>query len=81
MKTKMYRFEAVKKDGNVLISDGEVYANEAKYVITAESEQRALELIEQEGENPDDYTLNEIGVAKDQLGRYYPESIRDARIK
>lgn len=80
MKTKMYRFEAVEKDGNVLISVGETYANEAKYVITAESEQRALEILEENGENPGYFYLNEIGAAKDQLGRYYPESIRDARI-
>lgn len=80
MKTKMYRFEALQKNGNYITDGEKTIAREARFVVIAESEERAFELIEQEGEDPDDYTLNEIGAAKDQLGRYYPESIRDARI-
>lgn len=80
MKTKMYRFEATVKNGNYITDGEKTIAREARFVIVAESEERAFELIEQEGEDSGNFTLNEIGAAKDQLGRYYPESIRDARI-
>ncbi len=80
MKTKMYRFEAIQENGNYITDGEKTIAREARFVIVAESEGRAAELIEQEGEDPDNYTLNEIGAAKDELGRYFPESIRDARI-
>lgn len=82
--TKMKRFEAIYTDNNknnhLTNKDGEVFATEVRFDIIAESEERALELIEQEGENPDDFELEQVSGVKDQMGRYFPESIRDARI-
>jgi hypothetical protein len=79
----MKRFEAIYtdkiKNNHITIND-EVFATEVRFDIIAESEERALELIESEGENSDDFTLEQISGVKDQMGRYFPESIRDARI-
>jgi hypothetical protein len=79
----MKRFEAIYTDNNKnnhLTKDDEVFAVEVRFVIIAKSKERALELIEQEGENPEDFELEQVsGGVKDQLGRYFPESIRDAR--
>lgn len=79
----MKRFEAIYKNDNKnnhLINNGEVYATEVRFDIIAKSEERALELIEEEGEDPRDFELDEVSGVKDQMGRYFPESIRDARI-
>ena len=84
MKTKMYRFDAFykndQKNNHILDANGNVAATEVRFDIIAESEERALELIEQEGEDPDDFRLEMTIVAKDQMGRYFPERIRDARV-
>jgi hypothetical protein len=80
----MKRFEATYKDNgknnHILDEKGSVWATEVRFDIIAESEKRALELIEQEGENPNDFELSEISGVKDQMGRFFSESIRDARI-
>jgi hypothetical protein len=79
----MKRFEAFyKKDSknNHMLQDGKIAATEVRFDIIAESEERALELIEQEGENPEDFELEQVSGVKDQMGRYFPESIKDARI-
>lgn len=80
----MYRFEAFYKDGSMsnymIDSDGGVYAIEARFNIIADSEERALELIEEQGEKPEDYYLVKSDCPKDQLGRYFQERIIDARI-
>lgn len=74
----MKKFEALpveKKEANKLITnDGPAY--EVAYVIIANDEDRARELLEIEGEDPDNFTLSSVPGVKDQLGRYYPESIR-----
>ncbi len=84
MKAKMYRFVAFykheEKNNHMLDANGSVVATEVRFDIIAESEERALELIEQEGEDPDDFRLEITIGAKDQMGRYFPERIRDARI-
>lgn len=80
----MKRFEAFYKkeenNGHLLDSNGELYATEVRFDIIARDEQRALELIDQEGEDSDKFYLEETSGVKDQMGRYFPESIRDARI-
>jgi hypothetical protein len=63
-----------------MLSDGKIYATEVRFDIVAESKERALDLIEKEGENPDDFDVEETSGVKDQMGRYFPESIKDARI-
>jgi hypothetical protein len=79
----MKRFDAIYKDdtkNNHMLKDGEIHATEVRFDIMAESKERALELIEKEGENPDLFELDETSGVKDQRGRYFPENIRDARI-
>lgn len=83
MKRIMKRFDAVYKDdkkNNHIIRNEEIYATEVRFDIMAESEERARELIESEGEDPDDFDLEEAFGVKDQMGRYFKENIRDARI-
>ena len=73
----MKRFEAFKKDQNSrnqLIMTNEV-AVEVTFDIIAETEDRALELIEEEGSNPDDFYLEETNCNKTQMGRDLPEGI------
>ena len=83
MKTKMYRFYAIykneEKNNHMIATNGSV-ATEVRFDIIAESGERAMELIEGEGENPDEFYLEETSGVKDQTGRYFPESIRDDRI-
>lgn len=79
----MKRFNAIYKDdtkNNHMLKDGEIHATEVRFDIIAESEKRALELIEQEGEKPEEFELEETSGVKDQRGRYFSEGIRDARI-
>jgi hypothetical protein len=79
----MKRFDAIYKDekkNNHMLSDGKIYATEVRFDIVSESKERALELIEKEGENPDDFDVEETSGVKDQMGRYFSESIKDARI-
>ena len=79
----MKRFEAIYKNdskNNHLTKDGEVFATEVRFDIIAESKERALLLIEQAGENPEEFELEQVSGVEDQMGRYFPESIRDARI-
>lgn len=80
----MKRFEAFYKNeegnGQLLDSNGKLYATEVRFNIIAKDEQRALELISQEGENSNAFYLEETFGVKDQMGRYFPESIKDARI-
>ena len=83
MKT-MKRFEAFYKDdskNNHMYQDGEVYATEVRFNIIARDEERAMELIESEGEDPYNFYLEQVSGVKDQMGKYFPENIRDARIK
>ena len=73
----MKRFEAFKKDHNSrnqLIMTNEI-AFEVTFDIIAETEDRALELIEAEGSDPDDFYLEETNYHKDQMGRDLPEGI------
>ena len=73
----MKRFEAFKKDKNSrnqLIMTNEI-AFEVTFDIIAETEDRALELIEAEGSDPDDFYLEETNYHKDQMGRELPEGI------
>lgn len=80
----MKRFEAFYKNeennGHILNSEGEKYATEVRFDIIARDEQRALELIDDEGEDSEGFYLEEVSGVKDQMGRYFPESIKDARI-
>ena len=76
----MKRFEAFKKDQNSrnqLIMTNEI-AFEVTFDIIAETEDRALELLEAEGSDPDDFNLEEINYHKDQMGRDLPEGISNA---
>jgi len=53
-------------------------AFEVTFDIIAETEDRALELIEEEGSNPDEFYLAETNCNKTQMGRDLPEGISDA---
>ena len=78
----MKRFEAFKKDQNSrnqLIMTNEV-AFEVTFDIIAETEDRALDLIEAEGSDPDDFYLEETNCNKTQMGRDLAEGISDARL-
>ena len=71
----MKRFEAFfTGPANQLIM-GTGYAIEASFDIIAETEDRALELIEAEGSDPDDFYLEETNCHKTQMGRDLPEGI------
>lgn len=80
----MKRFEAFYKNeesnGHLLDSNGELYATEVRFDIIARDEQRALELIDQEGEDSSVFYLEETYGVKDQMGKYFTESIKDSRI-
>lgn len=78
----MYRYEAFykKTQNNHLLQNSKFFGTEARFVIIAESEARALELIDKKGENSQDFFLDKISSAKNKLGKYYPESIKDSRI-
>jgi len=76
----MKRFEAFKKDQNSrnqLIMTNEI-AFEVTFDIIAETEDRALELIEEEGSDPDEFYLAETNCNKTQMGRDLPEGISNA---
>ena len=78
----MKRFEALKKDQNSrnqLIMTNEI-AFEVTFDIIADTEARALELLEEEGSDPDDFYLEETNYHKDQMGKDFPEGISDARL-
>ncbi len=79
----MKRFEAFykneEKNGHLMDGDS-VYATEVRFDIIAQDEDRAMELINEEGEDSDDFILEETTGVKDQMGRFFPERIRDARI-
>ncbi len=68
------------KNGKLLYPDGSLYATEARFDIITRDEQRALELIDENGEDSKEFYLEETSGVKDQMGRYFPESIKDARI-
>ena len=76
----MKRFEAFKKDQNsrnqLIMETG--FAIEVTFDIIAENQDRALELLEEAGFNPDDFNLEEINYHKDQMGRDLPEGINYA---
>ena len=76
----MKRFSAIYNDPNTLAVFAQFYAREASYDIIAEDKDRAKELLTELGENADDYDLEENGVAKDQMGRYFPESIKECSL-
>ena len=59
----MKKYDAFKKDGNSMLINGEV-AIEVCYVIVASCEEEAIELIDSEGENSNDYYLIESGTGK-----------------
>ena len=73
----MKRFEAFKKDKNsrnqLIMGTG--YAIEASFDIIAKNQDRALDLIEAEGSDPDDFYLEETNCNKTQMGRDLPEGI------
>ena len=74
----MKRFEAFfTGPANQLIM-GTGYAIEASFDIIAETEDRALELLEEEGSDPDDFYLEETNCHKTQMGRDLPEGINYA---
>ena len=74
----MKRFEAFfTGPANQLIM-GTGYAIEASFDIIAKNQDRALELLEEAGFNPDDFNLEEINYHKDQMGRDLPEGINYA---
>ena len=71
----MKRFEAFfTGPANQLIMETG-FAIEASFDIIADSKERALELIEEEGSDPDDFYLEETNYHKDQMGRDLPEGI------
>ena len=76
----MKRFEAffTGPANQLIMEDG--FVLEARFDIIADSKERALELIEEEGSNPDEFYLEEINYHKDQMGRDLPEGISDARL-
>ena len=80
----MKRFEAIYKNdsmnNHLFLKKREPVATEVRFDIIAESEERAFELIEKEGENPEDFYLEQTTGVKDQMGRYFPERIKDARL-
>lgn len=79
----MKRFEAFyvqDEKNNHLMKDGEIYATEVRFDILAETKERALELIDREGGKSSSFYLEEVNGVKNQMGKYFPESIRDARI-
>lgn len=81
---KVKRFEAIYKDdsmNNHMYKNGELYATEVRFDIIAKSEERAMELIKEKGYNSEEFTLDEVSGVKNQMGKYFPEGIRDARIK
>ena len=76
----MKRFEAffTGPANQLIMEDG--FVLEARFDIIADSKERALELIEEEGSNPDEFYLAEINYHKDQKGRDLAEGISDARL-
>jgi hypothetical protein len=76
----MKRFEAffTGSANQLIMKDG--FAIEARFDITAENKERALELLEEAGSNPDDFYLEETNYHKDQMGKDFPEGISDARL-
>ena len=79
----MKRFEAFYKneEKNGKLMDGDsVYATEVRFDIIAQDEDRAMELINEKGEDSDDFYLEETSGVKNQMGKYFPEEIRDAII-
>lgn len=77
------KFEAFYKDDSQnghLLKNGKTYAKEVRFYINAESEEQAKHLIDLQGEDSSEFYLEETPGIKDQLGRYFPESIKDARI-
>lgn len=81
---KVKRFEAMYKDdykNNHMYKDGEIYATEVRFDIIARDEERAFEMIEEEGHNPEEFYLDEVPGVKNQMGKYFPERIRDARLR
>lgn len=85
MKTEMYQFDAIYKDesknNHMTDESGNVVATEVRFHIIAESEERALKLIEKEGENPDDFQIDKIGLARKEMGRFFfNEAIFDGTI-
>jgi len=74
----MKRFEAffTGPANQLIMEDG--FVLEARFDIIADSKERALELIEEEGSNPDEFYLAETNCNKTQMGRDLPEGISDA---
>lgn len=84
IKRAIKRFEAFYKNdtkNNHLLKDGKIYATEVRFDIIARDEERAFEMIEEEGHNPEEFYLDEVPGVKNQMGKYFPERIRDARIR
>lgn len=77
------RFDAFYKDdskNNHITDESGNVITEMRFHIIAESDHRAMDLIEQEGYNPFDFYIELIGEAKNEMGKYLPESIMDARL-
>lgn len=81
--TKVKRFNAYYKEENknshMIGTQGETYI-EIRFDIIAEDEEEARAMIEEEGEDPDDFVIEETGGVKDQMGNYFKKEIRDARL-
>ncbi len=77
----MKKYEAFnREENNHLIEDGEVMATEATYLIIAADESRALQLIEDEGDESGKYYLEETTAPRDQNRNYFPESIENCQL-
>lgn len=80
----MKRFNAFYKkeqaNGHLLDSKGKLLATEVRFDIIAKNEERALELIEKEGEDPNEFYLERTSGVKNEMDKYFPESIKDTRI-
>ena len=58
-----------------MLKNGEIYATEIKYTIIATDIDKAKEMLMQIGQNPDDFVLDYVGIAKDSNGNYLDEQV------
>jgi len=79
----MKRFEATYKDDSRnehMTLGGENHATAVVFDIIADSEDRALQLIDGKGEDSSAFELDEVSGIKDQRGRFFSERIKDCRL-
>lgn len=77
----MKQYLAFTIEPNTIESNGIQYAVEASFNINAVNEDRARELLVEHGEDPNQYRLEESTGKRYQLGRFYPESCTNCRIR